>query len=180
MEPLVPPGWAQLGGYHRPTLLHNTYTEQDNFGISADITYERATCAEVQCNGWRDGWHTALPAEDGRADYIRRGSGRTFTEYSSGEWNERGAALAAQRNADKQPGEPLEEFTPLPPGMVVFAFSPHQACFQAAEHQRTVAVNPLFQVRDHWGNVERRHSGPDPFLDDFRTHMERITHDITS
>lgn len=178
MDQLVPPGWAQRG--NRPDLLQPTYTEQENFGASANVSYVSATCEEVQCDGWRDGWNTAVPADDGRADYIRQGSGRKFREYTAAAWNEKGVALAAERNAGKQPGEPLEEFTPLPLGMVVFEFARHQPCFQAANHLKTQAVNPLFRVRDHWGAVVRQHSGVDPFLDDFRTKLERITHDITS
>jgi hypothetical protein len=178
VEALVPPGWAQRGD--RTQSLHNTFTEQENFGLSADVDYVPATCEEVQCPGWRDGWHTALVTDDGRADYIRQQSGRVFREYTSAAWNEKGAALAASRNAAKQPGEPLEEFTPLPLGWVVFEFSAGQPCFQAANHLKTVAVNPLFRVRDHWGDVLRTHSGADPFLDDFRTRLERTVHDITS
>lgn len=178
MEPLVPPGWAQRGD--RFQSLHNTFTEQENFGVHAEIDYVPATCAEVECNGWRDGWNTALPAEHDLVEYIRRGSGRKFVEYSAAAWNERAAELVQARNAAKEPGQSLEEFTPLPLGMVVFVFEPGQPCFQAAEHRATRAVNPLFQVRDHWGQPLRRHSGVDPFLDDFRTHFERVTNDITS
>jgi hypothetical protein len=168
-EALVPPGWAQRGD--RAHTLHNTYTEQENFGASADVTYRPATCEEVQCDGWRDGWFTALPGEDARALYIRRDSGRKFREYRAEEWNERGAALAAERG---------EEFTPVPLGVVVFHFAPHQPCFQAANHLTTQAVNPLFTVRDHWGQPIRRHSGVDPFLDDFRTRLEQTVQAITS
>ena len=39
-----------------------------------------ATCEEVDCVAWRDGWTTMLPEGDPRADYIRHGSGRHFTE----------------------------------------------------------------------------------------------------
>jgi hypothetical protein len=177
-EALVPPGWAQRGD--RAQSLHNTYGEQENFGASADVTYRPATCEEVQCGGWRDGWFTALPGEDARALYIRQDSGRKFREYRAEEWNERGAALAAERNAVKQPGEALEEFTPVPLGVVVFAFTPHQPCFNAANHLTTQAVNPLFTVRDHWGRKTRTHSGVDPFLDDFRTSLERTVQAITS
>ena len=178
MEALVPPGWAQRGD--REQSLHNTFGEQENFGVSADVNYRPATCEEVQCPGWRDGWFTALPGDDGRALYIRQDSGRRFREYRAEEWNERGAALAATRNAAKQPGEALEEFTPVPPSVVVFAFESHQPCFKASEHLTTEAVSPLFKVRDHWGKTLRQHSGADPFLDDFRTTYERTVQAITS
>lgn len=39
-----------------------------------------ATCEEVDCAAWRNGWVTMLPKGDARVDYIRRVSGRRFTE----------------------------------------------------------------------------------------------------
>lgn len=150
--------------------------EQVNYAIHNDTTYEPATCEEIRCDGYRDGWATALPADDMRVLYIRNGSGRSFREYRSEEWNERCQALCDARNAAKQPGESLEEYTPLPLGVVVFQFSPGQPCFQASNHTKPVAVNPLFVVRDHGGQVVMRHSGIDPFVDDFRGHSEPLFH----
>lgn len=42
--------------------------------------FRHATCEEVQCGAYVNGWETILPAGDARADYIRNASGRRFVE----------------------------------------------------------------------------------------------------
>lgn len=63
----------------------------------------RAACAQVGCQAYASGWETTLdeatPLGRKQAGYIRRRSGRTFTEH-------RTAA-----------------------GLTVFRFEPHQRCF---------------------------------------------------
>lgn len=174
MEALVPPGWAQRGD--RVQSLHNTHTEQENFGASANVTYRKATCEEIGCAWMRSGWATIVDPTDAnlgamQAEFIRHDKTRVHTELTGAAWNERGLALAAERG---------EEFTPVADHFVVFVFEPGTECFNRNDHLTTVAANPLFQVRDHWGVVVRQHSGPDPFLDDFRTTLERVTQQITS
>lgn len=44
--------------------------------------FRPATCAEMQCSGYVNGWKTVLPAGDPRVDYIRSASGRRFTEQA--------------------------------------------------------------------------------------------------
>lgn len=173
MEALVPPGWAQRGD--RGQSLHNTFTEQENFGVSANVSYRPATCEEIGCAWMRSGWATITDPDTDigamQISYIRQDHTRAHTEHTGAAWNERGNALAAERG---------EEFTPVGNHMVVFVFEPGTECFNRNDHLTTVAANPLFQVRDHWGAVVRDHSGPDPFLDDLRTRWERVTQDITS
>jgi hypothetical protein len=174
MEALVPPGWAQRGD--REHSLHNTFTEQQNFGASAEITWRKATCEEVGCAWMRTGWATIVDPSDPnlgamQAEFIRHDKTRSHTELTGAAWNERGAALAVDRG---------EEFTPVGNTMAVFVFPPGTECMNRNDHRATEAVNPLFKVRDHWGRVVRAHSGPDPFLDDFRSSLERITQQITS
>lgn len=128
-------------------------------GIAAYKTYQliapisthfrRATCAEVDCPGYLNGWRTTLAADDERCDYIRRHSGRRFTE---------------ERTAD---------------GMVTFHFSPGQMCFRAGEHVKSLEREPLYIVRDgdHRGNPtghRRLHVNGADWIDDFGTHQQRI------
>jgi hypothetical protein len=42
--------------------------------------FRPATCEEVQCDAWRNGWKTILPIADMRVEYIRAQSGRSFHE----------------------------------------------------------------------------------------------------
>jgi hypothetical protein len=48
----------------------------------------RAACEDVRCENWRHGWEThvdeATPLGREQAAYIRRLSGRTFTEHRTG------------------------------------------------------------------------------------------------
>lgn len=45
----------------------------------------RTACEDAGCEAWRNGWETAIdeatPLGRAQADYIRRQSGRTFTEH---------------------------------------------------------------------------------------------------
>jgi hypothetical protein len=43
-----------------------------------------ATCAEVECGAWANGWATTVPSASPQAQYIRAKSGRAFTERAEG------------------------------------------------------------------------------------------------
>lgn len=45
--------------------------------------FRKATCEEVNCDYWRDGWITRVDDEE-RRTYIRRHSGRKFEETAPG------------------------------------------------------------------------------------------------
>jgi hypothetical protein len=51
-------------------------------------TLVRSACEDVECEGWREGWESHIDEGtvlgQAQADYIRRHSGRTFTELRSG------------------------------------------------------------------------------------------------
>ena len=44
-----------------------------------------ATCEEMDCPHYLNGWRTILPVDDPRADYIRHRSGRSFKEKRNGD-----------------------------------------------------------------------------------------------
>lgn len=107
-----------------------------------------ASCAEVECpqhvHGWRSLISRADPMFAERVLYIRNDSGRHFTE------------------------------TELPDGSVWFDFPAEQECF--AEHHADVAT--FYVVRD-WrqdptGVPWRKHSGPDPWVDECATNQDLL------
>lgn len=55
------------------------------FQVSRPLTthFRKATCAEVGCDAWCNGWITRVQNPE-QADYIRRHSGRTFEETELG------------------------------------------------------------------------------------------------
>jgi len=63
-----------------------------------------ATCKEMDCPHYLNGWKTIVPFDSPQAEYIRNGSGRHFTETREGD---------------------IAEFV-FPPGQTCFASADHQ------------------------------------------------------
>lgn len=136
-----------------PTL---PVTAMQTFSVSTDSArhWRRATCAQVNCRHWREGWLSAFdesaPDQHGLAQYVRNFSGRRFTE----------------RRDDQ--------------GRTVFRFHPGQVCFNADQHRvRDEDVPELYLARagDWRGNPDgkvTRHSGVDPWLDHMQANLERV------
>jgi hypothetical protein len=111
--------------------------------------YRPATCREVECDGYRNGFRTIVPADSLQAQYIRAKSGRAFVE---------------------QPGGP---------GLAEFSFAPGQQCFRASEHRIALDREPFYVVRDgdYRGNpfgtrpLQRRAVD---WVDDFATHQQNV------
>lgn len=129
-------------------------TAMQTYRVSAPLAthFRRATCEEARCDAYRHGWRTVLDdaGETGAAQarYIRERSGRRFAEGR----------------------DDL--------GRVVFTFAPGQTCFGADAHRVSVEREANYLVvPGDWRGVTgpvRRHSGPDPWLDDFQTNQERL------
>ena len=49
-----------------------------------DTRYRAETCAHADCDAYRFGWSTVVPAVGPQADYIRVHSGRAFEEVNPG------------------------------------------------------------------------------------------------
>lgn len=124
------------------------------YGIAAPPSthWRPAGCAEVDCPAHANGWTTTVDerTELGarQAAYIRVKAGRAFRECRD------------------------------EAGLTVFTFLAGQSCF--ASHRKRLDRPELYVVRDgDWrGNPtgwSRRHSGPDPWLDDFQSHQEQLT-----
>lgn len=107
-----------------------------------------ATCAEVECANHQHGWRTTVDVstELGRqqAEYIRHASGRAFTE-----------------TADRLP-------------LVTFIFTPGQQCF--GTHHEPLERDPIHIIKDgDWRDSDNaRQVRADDWLDDFRTHQDRL------
>lgn len=116
-----------------------------------------ATCAEVDCPRYTDGWRTPLDlsTQDGQnaAAWIRQ-SGLRFTEEVDG------------------------------PFSIVFLFPPGQLCPRSApghpkRHRAPLGRPPLLLTRDgdHRGNPtgwQRQHARAEDWRDDFGEHLDRL------
>lgn len=111
--------------------------------------WTRATCAEVDCDHWADGWSSTVPTGSPQAAYIRAESGRRFTE------------------------------TPAGDGLVRFDFPAGQMCFAAATHKRHAdrPARYVRQAGDWRARIgpARVYDRADQWVDDLATQVERIT-----
>ena len=84
--------------------------------------FRPATCEEVDCQAYFGGWQTTLDESTDlgqkQAHYIRRESGRSFSEH---------------RNSL---------------GLTEFTFAAGQPCFRVAEHRTNIGRAPMFVVDD--------------------------------
>ena len=109
------------------------------------------TCEEAGCKGYEFGWQTAVDEATDlgarQAHYIRRQSGRRFTERR----------------------------TEI--GLTAFVFEPGQTCFATHKVPLERPELYVVRGGDWRGNPRgdvRRHSSPDAWVDDFATHQDRI------
>jgi len=122
------------------------------YAIKAPLSthWRPATCAEVECEYWSNGWKTIVPAISDHADYIRTGqTGRSFTERPGGA------------------------------GLAEFCFPAGQSCFRSSEHRVPLERDPVYLVRDgDWrGNPtgrSRQHARPEYWVEDFGENQQAI------
>jgi hypothetical protein len=116
--------------------------------------WRKATCAEVNCPAHNAGWSTSIDERtdlgQGQAYYIRKQSGRRFTETKDAEWSP-----------------------------TVFTFPAGQTCFRSAEHRLPLERPALYYVTggDWRGNprgTQMRHRSGDDWVDDFAGHQQRL------
>lgn len=133
--------------------------QMKTYGLSAPQAthYRRATCREVDCpnyaNGWRSGFDVTVPAKAEAARLLRLHSGRLFT-------------------VEEIRGGPLDTVQ-----MVIFTFGPGQECFQP--HSVALEREPVLYVRDgDWrGNdtgFKHVFGSNVAWVDDFGEHQEKI------
>lgn len=114
----------------------------------------QATCEEVGCDHYTQGWRVHLEALTPELQHAARTSGRKYTEQHVAE------------------------------GQTYLVFEPGQPCFKAATHRAPIGRPPLFLVRDgdYRGNPRRtptrRYDRPDQWVDDFATHQDKLADEI--
>lgn len=109
----------------------------------------RATCEQVDCEYWRDGWRTIVPSDSAGAHYIRRESGRRYVE-----------TVAAA-------------------GLSEFVFEAGQTCFGADGHWLFEPDGVVFGSRDgDWrGNPSgrsQRYERAEDWRDDMGETLDRV------
>lgn len=138
IEPKLPAGAMKTYGILAPASTH----------------FRVATCAEIDCPPHLYGWTTTVDERtelgQSQAHYIRKQSGRRFTET---------------RNAL---------------GLTEFTFEAGQKCFKAGDHQARLERPEIFVVRDgdHRGNprgtATRKHASAADWQDDFAHHQQTL------
>lgn len=134
------------------------------FSVSSPLSthFRRGTCAEAGCGAHRFGWRTvvneALELGQRQAHYIRKESGRKFTERRSDVVDTLLSGIEA--------------------GMTVFEFEAGQRCF--TRHQVPVGRPELYVVREgDWrgnprGADPRLHTKPEHWVEDMAGLLDKL------
>lgn len=116
--------------------------------------WRKATCAEVDCPHYLNGWRTQVEQLTPDLREAVRTSGRKYTV----------SAVA--------------------PGFTYLVFEAGQPCFAAATHRKRIEREPLYIVRDgDWrGNPRRtrarQHLNPQTWVEDFAEHQQKLADEI--
>ena len=130
-----------------PSAPAHTYK---TYQILAPISthFRDATCAEAECDGWKNGWLTIVPTGSEQDEYIRHGSGRVYLV------------------------EVLEG------GLTKFSFRPDQRCFQGPHKLRIERPEIFLRRGGDWrGNPTREsytHQNAADWTEDFSEHQDKI------
>lgn len=129
-----------------PASAYKTYSI-----VAPLATHHRpATCAEVDCPHYVNGWRVRVEGLDPEMEHAARTSGRRFTEL------------------------------PVAEGETWLVFEAGQPCFQASEHRARLERPELFIVQggDHRGNPRRtpvrQHVRPGDWVEDFAEHQQGL------
>lgn len=133
---------------------------RQNFRIGLlDEGATRMSCLEARCEQYERGWVTVVDESSDlgqkQAHYIRKESGRGFTECRSEE-------------ADEHLGG---EGISIPPGMTVFIFAPGQPCFQEHRDREVVFVHEK-------RGATRVHANPLDFNEHFNEEAYKVGREI--
>jgi len=141
IEPVLPVTAMRTYAVARPLATH----------------WRPATCGEMDCPAHLHGWLTKVDeaSELGmrQAHYIRKDSGRRFSEHRADD------------------------------GLTVFSFEAGQRCFASDQHKLPIDRPEVYTVRDgDWrGNPTgraRRHAHADDWVEDFGEHQQRVADQI--
>lgn len=140
-----------------PFRLPNPGSPGDYQTFGARVPRRQATCAEVDCGAYLNGWSTTVMRGSDDEALLRQACA--------------GAVDGQRRHAVELPEEG---------GFVRFVFEAGQPCFAAARHTVAATDEGLYLRRDgDWrANLGGTHfyDRPDQWTDDLRTRHERIRH----
>lgn len=141
------------GTYRSQPVLIGRPEQYQTYSLSAPLAthWRPVTCAEVECDEYVRGFAVVVPVDSPQADYVRADRTRRHRESRT------------------------------PDGLARFEFEPGTAPFSDPRHDHRAPTGrpPLYLVRPGAMGVYDRaatrvHSGPDPWVDDCRTHLERL------
>jgi hypothetical protein len=146
-----------------PAAVMKTYSL-----VAPSETHRRpASCQDVDCQQWREGWVTALdesdPDQRDGANYIRLMVTRRFTEHR--------ATRVPSIDGAGESTVVIDDTGPL----TAFQFEAGQKCFGA--HSMSLEREPLYVVRggDFRGNPTgewREHANGEDWVDDLATNLD--------
>ena len=116
--------------------------------------FRPATCAEVGCPHYVNGWRVRVEALTPDLLHAARTSGRKYVEQ------------------------------PVAEGETWLVFEAGQDCFKANQHRTRMDRQPLYVVRDgDWrgnprGTKARLHQRPDNWVEDFAEHQQKLADEI--
>lgn len=112
--------------------------------------WRTATCDEIECEAWRDGWETRidLSTELGQrqAAYIVKRSGRSFSQEREGD-------------------------------MIIFVFTPGQRCFR--EHKVAIERDPIWIARPDNARPDRirKHTRGADWVENMQEEFGKVAED---
>lgn len=133
-----------------PAAAYKTYSVVAPLGSH----FRPATCAEVNCLHYVNGWRVRIEALTPDLLHAARNSGRTYTEQQIAE------------------------------GETYLVFPPGQPCFRARDHRTRIDRPELYVVRDgdHRGNPRgtkaRLHQRAADWQEDFAEHQQKLADEI--
>lgn len=101
------------------------HSNQLAYKIHANVDYVPATCEEIDCEHYRNGWQVRVEGLPPELLHTARTSGRRYTELQVSD------------------------------GVTYLAFEAGQPCFQAAAHRKTRGHSPLFVVGGREGLIRK-------------------------
>ncbi len=132
---------------YKPQSLHDRRTY--NILQPVQTHFRKATCEEVDCDAYRNGWRTRIPRGEEALLRTARASGRAYVEVTS-----------------------VED------GMIELIFEPGQKCFRESQHRVSLDRPAIHVVRDGSKQAQRIspqgwHDDLGEHLDRIRTAQER-------
>lgn len=129
------------------------------YAIRSPQTERKATCEEINCEAWRNGWQTTIPVD---ADSLR-----TFRDACNGRLD------GLKRHA-------ISVDSDSPKDRAVFMFLPGNPCFDAVTHR--VRKELYFVGHGAWNNQfriqsARQHTRPEDWQEDMALHLLRLKED---